>query len=345
MARDHSLDNAKAVLIILVIFGHLIEPLIAGSAILNSLYLTIYSFHMPAFVVISGLLSKSTPGNDDLIKISFSTLMPFVVFSVFYEAFYWLISGEPSIYARNLLPFWIMWFLVSLFIWRLLLPSFLKLKYPVLVSLLLAIAAGYVDTIGYKMGLSRTIYFFPLFLAGHLIAPKILAAYEMVKLPKTLLFLFGTSVLLLFAHYFDLPTHWIYGSKSYALLGNESYSAGLIRLILLLTAFVLSLVLLALMPRRRTILSRIGQNSLYAYVWHGFFIIAFSLSNLAGVLGTLPLSISLPVLFATSLFLTLCLSSSHVATFTQQRLIAPATRLLTRLFKARPVRSYPKLMR
>ena len=58
--RDTRFDTLKAVLIALVVFGHIIEPLIKGDAVYRSLYAAIYIFHMPLFVLIAGVFSKSS---------------------------------------------------------------------------------------------------------------------------------------------------------------------------------------------------------------------------------------------------------------------------------------------
>ena len=42
-------DNARAILILLVVFGHMLQPYTSGDKYLSALYLVIYSFHMPTF--------------------------------------------------------------------------------------------------------------------------------------------------------------------------------------------------------------------------------------------------------------------------------------------------------
>lgn len=47
--RDYFFDNARAILILLVVFGHMLQPYTSGAKYLSALYLVIYSFHMPTF--------------------------------------------------------------------------------------------------------------------------------------------------------------------------------------------------------------------------------------------------------------------------------------------------------
>lgn len=52
-------DNMKAVLIFLVVLGHVILPVRENNDVLSVLFYTIYLFHMPAFVFVAGFFSKN----------------------------------------------------------------------------------------------------------------------------------------------------------------------------------------------------------------------------------------------------------------------------------------------
>jgi fucose 4-O-acetylase-like acetyltransferase len=166
MQRNYLYDNTKFLMIFLVVFGHMLEPLAGQGGLVRSLYLSIYSFHMPVFVLLCGLLTKPDSQGDPSAKIIQSLLVPFLAFTLLYELFNLLTTGRISHYSAGLQPYWLLWFLFSLFWWRLLAPFFMKLKYPLPIAFALALAAGYSDQIGYFLGLSRTLFFFPFFLVG-----------------------------------------------------------------------------------------------------------------------------------------------------------------------------------
>ncbi|MEM5595768.1 acyltransferase family protein [Niallia circulans] len=56
--RDYYFDNAKFILIFFVVFGHFIQSFINDNQNIYTLYKVIYTFHMPAFILISGFLPK-----------------------------------------------------------------------------------------------------------------------------------------------------------------------------------------------------------------------------------------------------------------------------------------------
>lgn len=56
--RNLKLDNAKGILITLVVIGHMLLPIQGTTRGVTNFFYIIYAFHMPAFVFISGLLAQ-----------------------------------------------------------------------------------------------------------------------------------------------------------------------------------------------------------------------------------------------------------------------------------------------
>ena len=56
--RIYKYDNVKALLIFLVVLGHMTTDYVSDSELVRWTTLWIYSFHMPAFIFISGLVHK-----------------------------------------------------------------------------------------------------------------------------------------------------------------------------------------------------------------------------------------------------------------------------------------------
>ncbi len=328
--RNHLLDNAKYILILMVVFGHMIEPILHKSPVIKTIYLFIYSFHMPAFVLISGALAKSKLTGEGFWKLVRSILIPFIVFTVLYELFTLLSKGDFSGSTVKLKPYWLLWFLYSLFIWKLLLPVFLKCNFPVMVSIVLSVAAGYLDTIGYSLGLSRTLYFFPFFILGHKLKPMLLNHRR--KMSISMIVLLGVLILniMTFSYFHDMQQQWLYGSYSFSKLEDYGFSAGTKRLLLYAASFITAISVLLLIPDKKMAISDRGINSFHVYLWHGFFVKILTTIGFIAAIGSLSTASSLTILFCLSLLLTIFLSKDFIAENTQRFLLAPANGLLLR---------------
>lgn len=331
MIRNHLLDNAKYIFILLVVFGHFIEALIDDNQIIKIVYLSIYSFHMPAFIILTGMLSKAHLSQIYVTKLVKSILIPFIVFTIFYELFYYIAKGEWSDYIQNLQPYWMLWFLYSLIIWKLFLPIILNFKFPILYSLIIAIGAGYAESIGYFLGLSRTIYFFPFFIIGYQLSPQVCSRIYS-KVNSKILILISSTILILnivfFIYYQDMSYEWLYGSLPYSALTQMGWMAGLIRGGFYIISFSTVIAILCLIPSQKIKILSQGENSLYVYLWHGFFVKIFSGLGIINVIGNFPTIISLLILFGISTLLTFILSRCFVASNTQRFIINPVSNLL-----------------
>ena len=85
--RDYFFDNARAVLIFLVVLGHMIQPYTSESNYMLALYLVIYSFHMPTFLFISGYFAKHLDKPNYLENVAKKLLAPYAIFYAFFQFF------------------------------------------------------------------------------------------------------------------------------------------------------------------------------------------------------------------------------------------------------------------
>ncbi len=104
--RDSFFDNAKYLAIVLVAMGHEWEPLHDDSRAAAALYVAMYTFHMPAFIVISGYFSKSfDAGPGRLRRLVTGIAVPYVLFEVAYTLFKRWADDDPT-YPVSLLDPW-----------------------------------------------------------------------------------------------------------------------------------------------------------------------------------------------------------------------------------------------
>jgi len=130
--RDPFLDNAKFLLIVLVVIGHTWPMgLVEGSRTVKAGYLWISAFHMPAFILLSGYFSRGfTARPAQLRKLVAGVLVPYLVFEVLYSAVEAAAWGKPFRLTLTE-PTFVCWFLAALFVWRLTVPLWRVIPWPV----------------------------------------------------------------------------------------------------------------------------------------------------------------------------------------------------------------------
>ncbi|MBK3913210.1 acyltransferase family protein [Listeria ivanovii] len=313
--RESYFDNAKFILIFLVVFGHFLQTFIAEYASVRVLYIYIYTFHMPAFILISGFFAKSFGQPGYLKKMMKNLILPYAFFQLIYSIFYYFLLNKENLSIKFLDPEWSLWFLLSLFFWNLMLLVFAKLKpwKSVTLALLIGLLAGYFDVIGGYLSLSRTLVFFPFFLVGFFLTKE---HFYFLKTHFATIFswIFIIILLIFIAMNPNLNDKWFLGSKPY---GNfvEVKSLGLfIRFLVYFISFCSIAAFFSLVPRKRLFFTKWGKNTLYVYLLHGFFIKFFREGSQTEFQHS-PTTFFL--LFATTFALTVLLSSRLVKTVVQ----------------------------
>lgn len=265
------IDTAKGVLILLVIWGHLIERAAAGNLSLQMLYGMVYLFHMPAFVFIAGMHSRAAFSRESLRRIVQNLLLPLVVFQALYWPFY-PVAMSSLLYTFTT-PIWILWFLLSLACWQLILPFFLRLPAPLLCAFALALIAGYIDWIGLAFSLSRSFYFLPAFLLGHLYGRRLVEFAQAHRAVCGAGFVFVLALGLLLAR--DTAfIPYLYGQDPYTNLPRLAIHPALVRLASIVLGLAATTTLFALLPKAGGGLARIGRQSLPIYLLHGLVVIS-----------------------------------------------------------------------
>lgn len=115
--REYQYDNIRFLLMALVVLGHLLE--IAGEFPHRELlYALIYSFHMPAFLFLSGMFARF-----DRAKWLFGMALPYLLLQWLYTAFVEKL-GDPWVHVQFSRPYWILWYLFVLMVYTILLPVY-----------------------------------------------------------------------------------------------------------------------------------------------------------------------------------------------------------------------------
>lgn len=265
--RDHRIDNAKGVLIFLVVLGHYLETVTGWlDPVIRGPLTFAYMFHMPAFVFLAGMTAKP----HQLGKRIATLAVLLVAFQLAYTIPFTIKDGAYPV--SPLQPFWILWFLLSMIWWLALLPLILRLPAPLLTSIGIAIAAGAIPLAGYPLSASRTLVFLPFFVAGNLYGRQILQALPTRRLSRPMAA--GLLLALAGALYAAGIGHpWLSGFANFDALGVDWLAGSLTRSALLLTAAAATMACLSLCPATNGVLARIGRASMAVFLLHGFCVV------------------------------------------------------------------------
>jgi fucose 4-O-acetylase-like acetyltransferase len=271
--RDPWFDNAKFLLVTLVVVGHT-WPYLPDTTFNDRLYDWMYLWHLPAFVVVTGYLSRTfTYSRRHLRRLVTTVLLPYLVFEGLLALFRTHVGGE-SFATLWVDPHWPMWYLAALFVWRLVTPLLRRAPHALALTVAISLVGGVAGTT--VLDTNRILGFLPFFALGLLAEKRHLDA-----LRSTTGRVLGLAVLaagVLVAVWVDtwLGSEWLYYRTGYADLDTSWWQGMGIRATLLLVTVAMSLAVLAWIPRSTRWFTRLGAASLVVYLFHGFFIKAAS---------------------------------------------------------------------
>ncbi|MGW1837835.1 acyltransferase family protein [Streptomyces sp. NPDC002067] len=269
--RDAFFDNAKYLAIVLVAMGHAWEPLTDGSRAAEALYMTVYAFHMPAFIIISGYFSRSFDMRKDrLQRLVTGVAVPYVLFETAYTLFARWANDDPKMPVSLLDPWFLTWFLVALFLWRLTTPLWKIVRWPVPLALVIAVAASVSPEIGDDLDLQRVLQFLPFFVLGLNLRPEHFAWVRRRAVRIAAVPVFAAAVVLAYWAAPRMTSAWFYHRDSAQELGTTWWAGAVMSLALFGCSLVLTACFYAWVPKRRTWFTVLGAGTLYGYLLHGF---------------------------------------------------------------------------
>lgn len=297
--RDARLDNAKFVLIALVVVGHAIEPLRDyGPA--SALYYWIYFFHMPAFILISGYLSRSFDASSRRVeKLVVSLAVPYLIFWSIHQLIYGVERGGLPDSLSVLRPTWTLWFLVALFMWRLTVPVWQRLRWPVAVAVLISVFASTTDLGGGTLAMGRVLSFLPFFVMGLSLRREHFALLDKVWTRILSVAVLVSTAVLAVPISDRLSRDWLFWKDSLTDRDIDPIMPSMgIRLAFMGLALAMTIAVLALTPKRRMWFTSLGAYTLFVYLGHSVALIVLKATpwyeEMGGAVG-LALSIALAI--------------------------------------------------
>lgn len=275
-SRNRKFDSIKGFLIILVVFGHMLEPYFASSVNVV-LYVIIYSFHMPLFILLSGYffnpIQEDTKFWRSTLKLSESLIVFWII-----GLFVYPIPEDSLNISMLLTPRWSLWYILSLLFWRL--SSYYLAKRginitssrSIIISFLISIAAGLIP-ISLALSFQRTLVFFPFFLIGMRLKSS------SFSLKQIRIWIFAVPVLAAVLYLIVKYQGGILYNVCYTFFGNRPYSTyldAISRGLGLALGLILSLFIFKTFPRV-PILDIIGTLTLPIYLLHIYGLKIFNL--------------------------------------------------------------------
>ncbi len=306
--RDPWFDNAKMLLVTLVVVGHS-WTLLPDTTLNSRLYTFLYLWHMPAFVLVTGYLSRRfTWSAGNLQRLATGVLVPYLVFEGLLVLFRRSFTGAD--YDRVWLqPHWPMWFLVALLAWRLATPLLLRMRHPFLVAVGLCLLGGLVQT--ELLDIGRVLGFLPFFVAGLLVPDSVVAWLRSEAARRLAVPVLAAGAMAAWVVDTQLRSSWTYWRDSYGTLGVSVLDGMLVRLVLLAVCLTLAAAAIALVPHRDGWLARMGAASLVVYLGHGFVVKAAEYAGVPGWAAADP-ALSLALVTSAAVGLALALASPPV---------------------------------
>ena len=271
VVRDKFWDVTKALLIFVVVLGHILE-INLHNRINLALYNTIYTFHMPLFVFLSGYFSKKYNDISSFCKSSgkiLETYLVFQIFSLLIESFSY---KEQSTYSPFLIPRWTVWYLLSLFWWKCMLQIHIPLmernkKISLVLCVCLGLLVGFIH-VGHLLSFQRTFSMLPYFILGYYSKRK---SIEITKYFPNLLFgILGLlTIFMIFFIVNENMREVFFGAVPYKTIETCAY-----RFVGYIVAILLSFCFLICVNKIKCndLLLYIGRNTLFVYVYHTFFV-------------------------------------------------------------------------
>ena len=280
--RLYYFDNAKFILIFLVVLAHALSPLKSKSAFCNVLWSVVNYFHMPAMIFISGFFAKRYITKTREIKVQRVTTYIILYLAAqvsvaLFEKFVLGTAVAPSLMAARSS----LWFLQCLIAWYVMLPilGYFDPKAIMIVFTVFGLLIGYENGAANFLSVSRVFVHLPFFMAGYYIKQEHIEKLSARKKYKWMALAVFAAVIAICAIWPRMAIGAVITcSTPYAKIPALNAMPWLLkwtaRLWFYLIAAALIAGFLALVPRGRAIFTGLGKETLSVYILHRFLYLA-----------------------------------------------------------------------
>ncbi len=256
-------------LVTLVVVGHLLALLpVDGPG--GRLYDFVYLWHMPAFVFVSGYLSRGFRFTSArLWQLVTTLLVPYLVFEGALGWFRIHVGGErlEDMWADPHFP---LWYLLAMVAWRLLTPIFRPMWGGLVVAVGVSVASGFVTGEWMSLfDLPRILGFLPFFVLGLKATPERME-WLRGRVPALLGVASFAAIGVLAVSLAEWADRSYLYYRPYEMIGDPTPTAVLTRLLVLGVGAAGAFAWLALVPRITGWFTAMGSATMVVYLFHGF---------------------------------------------------------------------------
>ncbi|XVX21434.1 acyltransferase family protein [Actinomycetota bacterium] len=318
-ARDPWFDNARWLAGSLVVVVHMSSDLLGADV--QGPHLSAYWMHgllwpmrVPLFALLVGYFSHISPTSKHYSNLVRMVIAPFVLVSALHVVLN--VLGSHKLGFRPDQAQYTLWFLYGVIIWRASVPYLMRLRYPMAISIVIALASGAYPSLTGPWAMSRVLGYLPFFMAGVMLQQddSWLRRHN-DRLRSTAWKVMGFWALavtvVLFSKVMTLNEIGMGVAYDDGLLATF---AGMVR-----RSFVLvfggaaTIATLFLVPRRHLpLITTIGAGGFTIYLFHGLVIRLLDFVGVLDVFTTQPTWWSMPALIAMAFALAAVLGSTPV---------------------------------
>ena len=265
--RDYLFDNYKVLLIFLVVVGHFIGPSVSANTFLRLLKWVIVSFHMPAFIFISGYFSK----RDLPFLTIFSKLaIPYIAYEIIYYFWYiFIVHKDTGLHILK--PKFTLWYLLALFLWKVLTPYVKKIPGYLFWSILAGLLIGFSNMENNFLTIPRALVFYPYYLLGTIFDKNTVNKLKTIPIKRfAFLSLLAVTAFLFYVGLSKAaPMQIFYGRYNYISMKQGLLEGFLWRTATYIIGFLMTFSILILMTDKKLPVSYIGTRTMAIYLFHG----------------------------------------------------------------------------
>lgn len=277
MKRIAYFDNAKGILILFIILAHVLSLCSKYYNYSDDFFKFASLFMLQCFFFISAYFSnKSKTPRKKRVK---SLLKTYLIWQTIITIYYAFVLNIIDFNLNYLNPRYTLWFLVTMIFYNLLEIILEKSTYKIMIplSIVLGLLAGFIPIIGKTLSLSRTFVFFPFYVLGYYAKDLDILSKITTKKVKIITIILSIIILILILNYNGiLSIKILKGKYSYFDIDSINiFLAALQRLLFYAISIIVSIAFFNLVPKKESILTTLGRNTLYIYLTQGMILKTF----------------------------------------------------------------------